>query len=114
MAKANIYFDEQGRRRVDRSKPLQGPPAPDPEIAALKAAVATLTAKVEKIDNDLQCFELIGDNGIDCDGNGPTGIVVRGPATAGGGAAASGQQWYELTLCDDTVLKVWAKDVVEP
>jgi len=110
MSRADIYVDEQGRRRVDRegNKPVNADP-----VDVLRAQLVQMEARLVKLeaDNtalraDLNGFTIMaGSSSVQISGSGPKGITIAI------GADNDGGQPYGLELCDGTVITVVAFNV---
>lgn len=120
MALPEVYYDDKGRRRIDRSK---DGPATDPgnreleqvkaELAALRGEFWALKAKAEKTESDLASFQIIG-TGLLVTGSGPQEITIDASVLLAGISSAVGEVWYSVLLCDGTTLEVRARNVVPP
>lgn len=90
---ADTYYDEQGRRRIDRdhSRPDGGQ---DP-ASQLKAKLDALQKKLESTDEALQGMEICGPG---FSGNGPKGISYDPPNASAGSSSTSGASISGVTI----------------
>lgn len=130
MAKANIYFDDQGRRRVDRSAAGQQA-GPDPmqqvlqRLAAAEKRIETVEAenkalKAEKKKTDERVQKLAS---AVIEGDGFAGTLEDGITYNGGGGPRGIQgvpgttpagNWVPKEDCDHEVLEYFTRPVTPP
>lgn len=116
-AKADIYTDDQGRRRVDRAHSHDNPEA-DPaaalagNMAAMEARLAKSESEVTALRTALAAFTITaGSASVQVSGAGPKSIVISVVAGDSGGI---GGTFNNFEMCDGSVWALLGYQVSAP